>query len=115
MEHPKFCPHCGTATVGEMKFCPSCAKSIVIGDIPAPSPSKKPVSPWAVSACIVAGFVLLYSLIHVAHLRPVPGPQVVGMGGHIVPPGQDTLAARDIDTFDTLAKVSSDQLDALSR
>jgi hypothetical protein len=48
-EHPKFCPHCGTAVVGTMKFCTSCGKSVVAEaqQYTAPAPSKKKSPAWA--------------------------------------------------------------------
>jgi hypothetical protein len=47
MEQPKFCPHCGTATVGEMKFCTSCGKSVFPEAAANPLPAlPKKKSPW---------------------------------------------------------------------
>ena len=41
-EKPNFCPHCGTAIVGEMRFCTVCGKQTRGEPIPqAASPTKK--------------------------------------------------------------------------
>jgi hypothetical protein len=50
-EHPKFCPHCGTAVVGTMKFCTSCGKAVIADmqqSAPVSAPPVKKKSPaWA--------------------------------------------------------------------
>lgn len=39
VEHPKFCPHCGTPVVDKMRFCVSCGKAVVVLAPTAPAPA----------------------------------------------------------------------------
>lgn len=76
MEHPKFCPHCGTAVIGTMQFCTSCGKRVTDAAPTAPAPAK-PASrvPLLVVLCVV-GVVLLCGVISVLN---------GGAGGHRQP------------------------------
>jgi hypothetical protein len=79
---------------------------------------RKRLSPLAFAGIVVGLIVLSCVILRVtgsglALLAAIPGPRIEGQQGHIVPTGNDTLAARDVPTFDQLGKVTPGELGKL--
>jgi hypothetical protein len=119
LEHPKFCPHCGTPTTGTMQFCTACGKRVTGEPVAASAqPEKKRLSPEKFALIVVLAIVASCVFLNVSGLglkllQSAPVPRVEGWEGHIIPTGKDTLAARDVPTFDRLSKVSPAELGTL--
>lgn len=75
------------------------------------------MSPLKFGAIVVGIIVLLCIFLSVTGLglrliAAVPGPRVDGQIGHIAATGPSTLAARDIATYDLIAKSGTERLAA---
>jgi hypothetical protein len=111
----------GLAQLGDVRSVMPTA----LGTVPAPSelvggakPAKKRLSPLAFAGIVIGVIVLSCVFLSVTGLglkllQSAPGPRIEGWEGHIVPTGNDTLAARDMPTFDQLSKVSPADLGKL--